>query len=213
MVNENMAKKFLNAYFDGRENEYLLLWTKQDKRSYSFKLPEEIDKAAELACRLAKTKDVYFGVTPSKRAYSDSSGRGKAEDAGALLAFWADVDLSSGIHNTQSQNPPDVETVRELLKNIPTPSIAIHSGGGLHLYWLLDSPFLISDEASRTEASRMAEGWQNVIRQEFKAHGYTLDATADLARLLRVPGTANLKDPHAPKPVAIIADFCSQEEK
>ena len=213
MQTKSQAECFLNQYFGKMQNCYLLLWTKQDKRSYSFKLPEEIGKAAEIACRLAKTKDVYFGVTPSKRAYSGSSGRGKAEDSAALVAFWADVDLSSGIHNTQSQNPPDVKTVRGLLKNIPTPSIAIHSGGGLHLYWLLEEPFPISDETSRKEAARIVEGWQNVIRQEFKAHGYTLDATADLARLLRVPGTTNLKDPHAPKPVAIIADFCSQEEK
>jgi putative DNA primase/helicase len=190
------------------------LWTKQDKRSYSFRLPAEIKKAAAFACGLArKKKDVYFGVTPSKTAYSGTSGRGKAEDAAALVAFWADVDLGSGGHSSQSKNPPDIATVKELLRGIPAPSISIHSGGGLHLYWLLEEPFPITDEASRKEASAMVEGWQNVLREKFKIQGYTLDATADLARLLRVPGTFNLKDPSAPKPVISVPDFNTQEEK
>lgn len=81
------------------------------------------------------------------------------------------------------------------------------------MYWLLEEPFPITDEASRKEASAMVEGWQNVLREKFKIQGYTLDATADLARLLRVPGTFNLKDPSAPKPVISVPDFNTQEEK
>ena len=213
MQNESQTEIFLSQYFGNTQEGYLLLWTKQDKRSYSFELPAEIKKAASMAVSLAKQKkDVYFGVTPSKIPYNGSSGRGKAEDSTALTALWADVDLASGVHSGQSNNPPDIATVKRLLKNHKLPSIAVQSGGGLHLYWLLDEPLSITDAESRRKAADLAEGWQRSIRKEFAAHGYTLDATADLARLLRVPGTFNYKNPSAPRPVIIIDDFNDQEE-
>lgn len=213
MQDESQAKYFLSQYFGKMQGSYLLLWTKQDKRSHSFKLPAEINKAAAMSVSLAKQKkDVYFGVTPSKVPYSGSSGRGKAEDAAALMSLWADVDLASGVHSAQSNNPPDVATVKTLLKGHKLPSIAVQSGGGLHLYWLLDEPFPITDDESRKKAAELAEGWQQSIRSVFAAQGYTLDATADLARLLRVPGTFNYKNPSEPRPVVIMNDFNDQED-
>ena len=213
MQDESQAKCFLSQYFGKMQESYLLLWTKQDRRSQSFKLPAEIKKAAAMAVSLAKQKkDVYFGVTPSKVPYSGSSGRGKAEDATALTALWADVDLASGVHSAQSNNPPDVATVKRLLQNHKLPSIAVQSGGGLHLYWLLDEPVPITDDESRRKAAELAESWQQSIRRAFAEHGYTLDATADLARLLRVPGTFNYKSPSEPKPVIMIDSFNAQEE-
>lgn len=213
MQNESQAEYFLSQYFGKMQESYLLLWTKQDKRSYSFKLPAEINNAAAMSVSLAKQKkDVYFGVTPSKVPYIGSSGRGKAEDSAALMSLWADVDLASGVHSAQSNNPPDVATVEKLLKNLKTPSIAVQSGGGLHLYWLLDEPVLITDDESRKKAAALAENWQQSIRKVFAAQGYTLDATADLARLLRVPGTFNYKNPSEPKLVIMIDSFNAQEE-
>ena len=213
MQNELQAENFLSQYFGNMQEDYLLLWTKQDKRSYSFELPAEIKKAAAMAVSLAKQKkDVYFGVTPSKTPYSGSSGRGKADDSTALTALWADVDLASGVHSGKSNNPPDIATVKTLLKGHKLPSIAVKSGGGLHFYWLLDEPFPITDDESRKKAAELAEGWQQSIRSVFAAQGYTLDATADLARLLRVPGTFNYKNSSEPRPVVIINDFNDQED-
>ena len=214
VTNQKLAENFLTEYFSKMQQGYLLLWTKQDKRSYSFKLPNEIKAAAALACKLAaKKRDVYFGVTPSNTLYEGTSGRGKAENACALVALWADVDLACGVHNGQSKNPPDIATVKTLLKDMLNPSIAVHSGGGLHIYWLIQEPIEITDTESRKKAASLIESWQQSIRTVFSAQGYTLDSTADLARLLRVPGTFNYKNPSDPKPVSIINDFNTQEEK
>jgi len=214
VTNQSLAENFLTEYFGKMQQGYLLLWTKQDKRSYSFTLPNEINAAAARACTLAnQAKDVYFGVTPSRTSYNGTAGRGKAEDATALVALWADVDLSWGVHSGQSKNPTDLATVKILLKDLPHPSIVVHSGGGLHLYWLFNEPIEITDEESRKKATYFIEGWQQSIRRVFSAQGYTLDSTADLARLLRVPGTFNYKNPSDPKPVSIINDFNTQEEE
>lgn len=214
VTNQKLAENFLTEYFSKMQQGYLLLWTKQDRRSYSFKLPNEIKAAAALACELAaKNRDVYFGVTPSNTLYKGTSGRGKAENACALVALWADVDLAGGVHNGQSKNPPDIATVRILLKDLPTPSMVIHSGGGLHLYWCMQNPIEITNTESRKQAASLIEGWQQTIRTIFSVQGYTLDSTADLARLLRVPGTFNYKNTSDPKPVRIIKNFNTQEEE
>lgn len=214
VTNQSLAENFLTEYFGKMQQGYLLLWTKQDKCSYSFTLPNEIKAAAALACTLTtQNRDVYFGVTPSNTFYKGIAGRGKAENATALVALWADVDLACGVHSAQSKNPADAATVKTLLKGMPNPSIAVHSGGGLHLYWLLQEPIEITDTESRKKATSLIEGWQQSIRTVFSAQGYSLDSTADLARLLRVPGTFNYKNPSDPKPVSIINDFNTQEEE
>lgn len=77
----------------------------------------------------------------------------------------------------------------------PYPSVVIDSGGGIHCYWLLQTPFIIENE-DRREAARIIQYlWVDTVASDPGAR--------DLTRVLRVPGTMNLKyDP--PRPVKYI---------
>lgn len=76
---------------------------------------------------------------------------------------------------------------------VPSPSVLIQSGGGLHAYWLLDSPY-VTDSPDRLDvAKHMQAAWVGLVGGDPGAH--------DLTRVLRVPGSWNYK--YAPRrPVA-----------
>ena len=157
-------------------------------------------KAAAYAADRAGSQDVYFGVglqDPKRK-----QGRGKAEDIQGLVALWADVDFGEEGH--KKPHPPTLEEAVALVDGMPLPaSVLVHSGHGLHAYWLFDAPLLFRNGAEdRVEGARMAAGWQGKLRAASEAKGWTLDATHDLARVLRVPGTWNRKG--TPVPVRIL---------
>ncbi|WP_245959530.1 phage/plasmid primase, P4 family [Neobacillus piezotolerans] len=109
-----------------------------------------------------------------------------------------EIDLMSGIH--AANNLPTEDDVQSILDTFSLdPSIVIHSGGGLHCYWLFDKPAEIRSVKDMQGAERMLGRFQKVFIRLAKAKGLHIDNTADLARVLRVPGTFNLKG--EPKPV------------
>lgn len=126
---------------------------------------EQQDRALAQALHLnAQGYHAYLGVCP--RRTRKPRGRGTAADAGYVPALWVDLD-----HTDDSQ---------PLLAMTPPPSLLLRSGGGFHAYWLLDRPLAPSDEveALLKELARATGGDPQV---------------AEFARLMRLPGTLNLK--------------------
>ena len=204
----SITAQFFTAYFNGGTNAHLCLWTKQDKQSYSFSLEadpaDSITAAVEKALELEQSgKDVYFCVTPSRVPHRGST-RSKEADATALVALWADIDLADGVHNSGKKYPSSKADVDKAFHDLPVPTSIIHSGGGLHYYWLLEVPMVISKEEEFRRAKELSSNWQRVLRTSLNSLGYEMDSTADLARLLRVPGTRNHKDAANPKPVEVL---------
>lgn len=75
----------------------------------------------------------------------------------------------------------------------PTASALVDSGGGLHAYWLLRDTFRLETDDQRAAAEVIQRLWVQTIGADPAVH--------DLTRVLRIPGTLNLKyDP--PRPVA-----------
>ena len=73
-------------------------------------------------------------------------------------------------------------------------SIIVISGrpdGGLHVYWLLLTPFLIQTEGDRERIKRVSREWQRLLKS--KLAPFELDSTFDLVRVLRPIGTTNKK--------------------
>ena len=64
---------------------------------------------------------------------------------------------------------------------------------------------IFQNEEDRTSAERLCRRWQNLIRLRAASLGFAFDTLPDLARLLRVPGTQNCKDPKSPRPVHIFS--------
>jgi hypothetical protein len=99
---------------------------------------------------------------------------GKAEDCEPEVNWlWADVDKKKGA------------TFADLLRaQAPSPNIIVDSGHGWHLYWRLAKP-MTHDTAQRT--------------MEAVAQVYGGDHVGDPARIMRLPGSLNVKsDPALP---------------
>ncbi|WP_156466903.1 DUF5906 domain-containing protein [Rhizobium sp. Leaf384] len=93
---------------------------------------------------------------------------------------------------------------------LPPPSALVHSGNGLHAYWFLDSPMPAHEAQTAHRRFQRA-----IIELARKKKRWKLDNTADLARVLRYPGTWNRKRSIAAPVQLVSADgnlrYCAAE--
>ena len=118
----------------------------------------------------------FYGVLPRCR-----HGGGKAADVDGGACVWVDIDFEDFARGEQQ--------ARDLLAGFPAqPSIVVNSGHGLHAYWLL------YDQESAAN-----------LRGYCKALAKTLggDSAFDAARILRLPGSWNMKWPDEPRQVVV----------
>lgn len=130
---------------------------------------QDWDELAAVADEAAALNDQGYGVfigTCTRRSVRGEGQRGRAQDAWFVPALWVDIDGRDDLD--------------PLLTFTPLPSIVLHSGGGVHAYWLLRRP------AKPTEdVKRMLRGLA------VRLGGDT--AVADFARVMRVMGSINTK--------------------
>lgn len=115
---------------------------------------------------------------------------GTKEDVGKLAALWADVDGREFDGDK-----------REALRSVWTlprerhPSAIVDSGNGVHAWWWLDRPIPVTDE-NREDLEAILRGLQRAIGS---------DAVHDLSRVMRLPGSLNVKNPEAPLPCRFVS--------
>lgn len=191
-MNATAATQFFEVMYGDCKDGWLTLWTRQTKTTYWFEVTE-YKQAAATAVELAKRKrDVYFGVGLRKEELS-SSYRGSIEDISILPGVWMDIDIASDAHK-ETKLPPTLDAAVQLLQSFPLPpSILVNSGHGLHGYWKFVEPWVLDTEESREQGIQCLADFQGTIRNYAMQKGWKLDNTADLARVLRVPGTSNYK--------------------
>ena len=139
--------------------------------------------------------DTYFACaefrTPNSR---------EAANAAGACAFWLDIDCGeekAGAGKGYATVDHAVVALSQFCENagLPEPTHIVHSGGGLHIYWVLN-------------AAIPRETWQayaRLLKAVTKACGLLADATrtADIASVLRLPGTLNHKST-PPRPVSLL---------
>ena len=206
----NNTTAFLASHFKGASGCFNLCFkgSKGSKglqtQSYSLEAYRVFEAAAVKAeAEAQRGADVYFEVCPQVSKPAKGS-RGLAETASALLAVWVDIDVQGEAHKAQHL-PATEEEALSLLRTFPfDPSCIVRTGGGLHSYWLLENPVLITTAEDRARARGLTDSLQAFFRRpEVNPEGWKVDSTSDLARLLRVPGTFNRKTSPA-KPVEAV---------
>jgi len=199
---------FLGSLYGQHASGWLTLWLLPTKHTQWFRA-SNIETAAAYAVRQASICDVYFGV--GLRRERLSRGRGEAADVIALPGIYIDIDLRNPAHKATNL-PGTVKDARHLLTQaIPLlPTFLVHSGHGLHGYWLFRELWIFETEAERQAAGRLLLRFQRTIQDTAKLRGWHVDGTADLARVLRLPATMNLKDPANPCPVTILEAYPGQ---
>jgi hypothetical protein len=179
---------------------FLLIWTLRDKRSY---WSRDIDSAATFV-ESARGQDVYMGFGLSPGDYGPHS-RCASENIAAITGAWADLDLRSDAHNSK----PLPRTIAEALSIVPNdlpPSLIVRTGNGLQVWWLFKEPEVFSNSEERQRAVSILARLHTLLRVRAAAKGWSYDKLGDFARIVRIPGTINAKDPANPNEVVVQAD-------
>ena len=166
-----------------------------------FRIAQSEDAAAFIS--QAQSYNVYTGIGlrhPDCTPAADK--RGESTEVYALPGLWIEFDHNAGVHSATNLPTPD-----ELLAFIETLpfrfSLLVDSTGGLHGYALFKEPWILDTPTERDAATLLLRRFQRTIQAQAATHGWKVDSTADLARVLRPAGTLNHKS-GTPKPVTIL---------
>jgi hypothetical protein len=155
----------------GRGGSWQYWWTSADRRSSWWRVGQP-------GALPSLGRDIYFGICPTHQEGTLTT-RSTLETVAAVNTLWADFDAKD------ARFGGDLEAVRQVVAALPVqPSVIVASGGGLHCYWLLDEPVLLTD-GNRAAMGRILRRWAEFVGADTNA--------ADLPRVLRVPGTRNHK--------------------
>lgn len=169
----NQKKNVLNDWFSQSEGfvEFRLIGAKGIKEQ-CFIAVEDLTEAFinQLIVKGEEEQlNVYYGVTTRKNK------SGKEADVLHVPGLWLDIDPKHATY----------EEAMQVVKSLPTPPTAIvSSGNGIHAYFKFNEPFEVVDDNS----------FKFIKELSLKLHIFAkADNTADLARLLRVPNSMNVK--------------------
>lgn len=191
---DEMRQFFTCLFGDKHPLDHILIWVVPSKISRFFTI---IEDAIEYCMTARESHNVYFGVglqdTPKLK------GRGELKDISGLTSLWLDLDIADDVHSKKNL-PSSVDEVLEIMDQVPwPPTMTIHSGHGLQMYWKLRETYEINTDEDRNKASLLVKRLQRFVRSLFIARGYTIDSTHNLDRVMRVGGTLNAKkDPAIP---------------
>jgi hypothetical protein len=118
-----------------------------------------------------------------------------------LQCFWYDADIKrDGDGKDPSRCFISLNDVKNWLIDltIPQPNLAVRSGYGVHLYWVIDHAY------TRVEWQTRAD-WVKAMLIAHKAPG-DVQITGDASRILRPPNTRNHKVVDQPAPVTVLWD-------
>jgi len=185
--------RFLQALYLGAQTDaFVVLFT---KITPAYFVPHnDLERVISTARGLSPRTDTYFGVClQGKPPRGATVTRGTGDTAVAMPGLWFDVDCAGGNH--KKQDLPTLGEATEFVNGGPLgpPAAIVHSGGGLHAYWLFDHPRMLEDGADRERAQQLSTAFQLEMLRLAKMRGWALDNTSDLARVLRLPGTWNHK--------------------
>jgi hypothetical protein len=184
---------------DKPEEQYVLLWTLQDKRSRWF---QDAPEAGEFAAVTGATHDVYVGIGLSKADHGPTR-RCTSEEVSGLTGLGSDLDLQSEAH--KKPLPLTIPDALTILPAAMPPSIVVATGNGVQPWWLLKEPLIFDSGEERIDAARVLARWHALLGRNAAARGWSYDRLSDLARILRIPGTLNHKDHVNPKPVTVLS--------
>lgn len=134
--------------------------------------------------------------------------RGSDGDSVSLPALWLDMDIAGPGHKPikpTSANPnplplpPDEMTCAAILgqvPDLPSPTLWIHSGGGMYPMWFFKQPQALSSPEEIEQWGKWSQGLHEQVHEVAKDMGWHYGTgTHDMSRVLRIPGTVNRKVP------------------
>ncbi|MFH1980389.1 MAG: hypothetical protein ABIL58_00965 [Pseudomonadota bacterium] len=195
--------QFISDVFGDKPDElFIQLWRKnlKGKGGLTF-CTQSVREAAEHAEKIGK--DVYMGVGLAEAPVA-ATARCAQENIAGIGGLWLDVDIMADAHKSKKL-PATLDEALSIVKgNGFDPTMIVHSGNGIHCWWLFKESWAFADAAERNKARFLSQQLVEYMRRKGKVNGWGIDGTQDLSRVLRIPGTKNVKDPDNHKIVRIL---------
>ncbi len=175
-----------------------------EMKGYNHHVFETIEAAAAYVDSIADTKNVFFGThTLKEPRIWDPERKPRPgwrvrvqENMRSSRIFFFDLDVEEGNDKKYPTQEAAIVALKSfvLAADVPVPML-VSSGGGLHVYWIVDSE-ITSIEWMETAAK---------LKQLAHHHGLKIDnmRTTDTSSVLRVAGTFNHKKAGEPRPVLV----------
>jgi hypothetical protein len=203
--------KFINAFLgkhvDKLRGQFIqFVHIREDKKIIALSCHADSPKFLERAMKWHEQMGGIY-ISMGLRTTKFDPKRGDEYDMTGLVAFFCEVDVyGPGWHKGHDNLPLTIEAAEDLIRaafpNHP-PSMIVGSGGGIYIYWLLEDPWIFADEEERAQAMAILDGIFFTLSAVAHAQGLHVDNVADLARVLRVPGSVNFKIKDSPRPAVV----------
>ena len=174
---------FLRALVPTDAAGYLNLRTFRQGASnqfYKMSEPDAMERVRAYVQRERGQQDLYMGVAERR-----TNENGTKANCSCIRALFIEIDYKDTL---------EADARAQLERYHMKPSMLVSSGGGLHVYWLLDEPA----DLAHPETLARVEGAIRMLMLDLDGDPRAIDAS----RVLRVPGTFNLKY-GTPRPVTL----------
>jgi hypothetical protein len=144
--------------------------------------------------------NVWYGVCLRREKLTNGQ-RGSSNDVLVIPGFWFEADVKKGAFASKDAIMAFVK------KSLPLrPTAMVDSGNGFHVYHLFKEPLVIEDADDLVYAAALSKGWAMLVKKLAAEAGASVDSVYDLARVLRVPGTFNIKGEHKREVDVVMVD-------
>jgi putative DNA primase/helicase len=201
------TRAYLEALFGQKPaGAFVLIWTLKKgppevKRSAWF---TDLDAAIAYAAGIAD-RHVYAGMSVTLEDRGPYLRYEHAHAAG-IGGLWLDLDVLSPAHKQRALPPTQADALALLGEAFPfPPTMTVDTGHGVQPYYLFKEFLTLEDGHARARARSLCDRFQDTVIARAEARGWVIEGTSDLPRVLRVPGTFNVKPELPPVPVRILS--------
>ena len=205
MADRTIIRQFYEALYGDEginEERRLVLWTPgKSSNVWCSSLEDAVENTAK---RSAKNDAYFLACLQSPQAMvaeaerrgdkpNMGSRRGYEQSAALMPALWLDLDFGTKGHE-KKKLPPTVKHAQYIIDGMPAPpSMVVHTGGGLHAWWVFLDPLELDTADARKRARALSFGWASLAKKICDDRGWDMDSVYDLARVMRPAGTSNRK--------------------
>ena len=188
------------------------LFTLPDRQTFASR---DTGVLASQATRMSVGRtDVYLHVHLHDLPEGEGTHRGSIATMRAAIGLFSDIDACGpGRKKPPETLCPSVGaaiSVVEVFNHQYNPlrvSVLIGSGHGCYPLILLKEPFLVQKPEDKVQLESLGRRFHEALRRIASERGWTSAVDyCDLAKVLRLPGCMNWKDPSNPKPVRLLYD-------